>query len=281
MVRRRLFHILLPIIFGLAVSACSILNTPDKAVDYASIEQTVSAHLTQTFEAMPTATNTFTPVPTSTYTPEPTATDIPTATENLDEFLISRNEELTPTIPPEPTATIVFPDKADFVMVLPSPNQFVPDQHFYLTWQIKNTGTSTWSGKYDFHYSSGIQLADQTSYEITNVVEPGGLLTITMPAKAPSSEGTYQTTWVLENPDGIVFYNVYYTVIVGDQTFITEVPELNPTATVSSLEWMCTDPERSMVQGDGCLTYCSPEVVAEYEKNGVGCYALGERVKYE
>lgn len=244
---------------------------------------TAAFHITQTFEAQPTATETFTPVPTN--TPEPTATEEPTATavpaEDEEELLISRREDQATELPPEPTATAYFPDKADFVAALPSPNQFLPGQRFNLTWQLRNAGTTTWSGKYRFHYSEGIQLADQSSYSISESTDPGGVMTITMPATAPSQPGTYQCTWVLENPDGVPFYWVNYVTIVGDQTFITDVPELNPTETPSSLEWMCSDPDRSNIQGSGCQEYCSQPVVEQMAQSGLDCYAYGERVTYE
>ncbi len=276
--RKKLLVIIAICLFGGMLTSCSLFHTPDQTVDYKEIELTAAAHITQTFEALPTNTPTFTPEPTS--TPEPTATEIPTATEEPEEFLISRMEILPTEVPPEPTATAYFPDKADFVSALPSPNQFVPNQHFYLTWQLKNTGTSIWSGKYHFHYSDGIQLAEQSSYQINETVAPGGILSVTMPATAPDSLGTYKTTWVLENPDGIPFYYVNYVTIVGDQTYITAAPELNPTGTPSSFEWMCSDLERSRIQGDGCSGYCSPDTVLQMEINGMACYANGERVRY-
>ncbi|MBQ6520630.1 MAG: hypothetical protein IJI14_18135 [Anaerolineaceae bacterium] len=258
----------------LAFSACQSLHTPEP-IDYESIEKTAAYHITLTFEALPTNTPTYTPEPTNTFTPIPTDTAVPTPTEDLSSLIV-RNEE--PTVPPEPTATPYFPDKADFVSALPSPNQFVPNQHFNLTWQLKNIGTSTWSGKYHFYYNDGIKLADQSSYEITEIVEPGGVLTITLPATAPGDLGTYKTTWVLENPDGIPFYYINYITIVGEKTFITDVPVPVVTATPASLDWMCSDPDRSRIQGDGCLSYCSAEVIEQMQIKGMHCYAYGEQV---
>lgn len=284
---RRVFFISLTIIIGMVLSSCSILHTPDPTADYKILEQTAAARITQTFEAMPTATATFTPVPTN--TPEPTATTPPTPTEDTEAMLISRSEEdgdmlisrgtEVPTAVLEPTATIPFPDKAEFVAALPSPNQFLPNQRFNLTWQLKNTGTSTWSGKYRFYYSDGIQLADRDSFSIAENVEPGKVLTITMPATAPGSEGTYKTTWVLENPDGIPFYWVNFITIVGDKTFITQEPELAATVTPSSLEWMCSDVDRSRIQGDGCLEFCIGDTITQMEANGLFCYVDGERIR--
>lgn len=285
---RKLPFVILGLFFCLAFAGCTLFGPKEAPVDYHMLEQTAIIHLTQTFEAQPTSTSTNTPEPTA--TPVPTATEIPTEEPDLTmirrpeddggEFLISRPELSVPTDTPEPTATVYFPDKADFVSALPSPNQFLPGQHFYLTWQIKNTGTSTWSGKYRFNYQDGIHLADSDNYAIDQVVAPGETLTITMPATAPNELGTYKTTWVLENPDGIPFYYLNFTSIVGDRTFITAVPSLNPTATPASLSWMCSDPERSLIQGDGCTEYCVAPVVQQMESEGQQCYANGESVVY-
>ena len=162
--RKKISILIAVCLFGGVLTSCSLFHTPDQSVDYKEIELTAAAHITQTFEALPTNTSTFTPEPTN--TPEPTATEIPTATEEPEELLISRIEAIPTEVPPEPTATVYFPDKADFVSALPSPNQFTPNQHFYLTWQLTNTGTSTWSGKYNFHYSDGIKMADESRYEL-------------------------------------------------------------------------------------------------------------------
>ncbi len=270
------------LVFAALLTSCS--NKPEE-VDYAVLEQTAAVKITQTYEARPTETSTNTPAPTE--TPEPTATAVPTEdpeedlmiirnVEPDDEYMISRQDSAVAL----PTATIVFPDKAQFVSALPSPNQFVPNQHFYLTWEIKNTGTTTWSGKYQFFYSDGIHLADQDSYAINQTVAPGESLLITMPATAPDTVGTYKTTWTLQNPDGIAFYYLYFVAIVGDKTYITDVPALQPTGTPSSLEWMCSDANRSLQQGDGCADYCTESVVNEMAANGLTCFAFGAEVNY-
>ncbi len=264
---------------ALMASGCSLVGPKEESIDYKALEQTAAVHLTQTFEALPTSTSTFTPAPTN--TPEPTATEEPDPMiyDDEEELMIERIETQYSPTPIPPTATVYFPDKADFVSALPSPNQFVPGQRFYLTWQIKNSGTSTWSGKYRFYHSDGISLADQDSYEINEVVPPGGVLTISVPATAPDAQGSYQTTWTLENPDGIPFYYQYYTAIVGEKTFITAEPRLIASATPSSLDWMCSDPERSLIQGDGCTTYCTGMILTEMTNQGRTCYANGESVK--
>lgn len=219
--------------------------------------------ITGTWMARPTET----PIPTATPTETPTDTPVPT---------------LPLPIQPSagPTATIFFPDKADFVSVLPSPNLFTPGQTFVLTWQIKNIGISNWSGKYSFRHTDGVRLSTQTEYSINSIVAPNDTLTISLPSTAPETAGNYQTTWSIVNPDGIVFYNVYYNFTVGDTTYITSIPTGAVTATPSSLYWMCTDAERSKVQGGGCKDYCSIQTINTLLNEGLTCYSAGLKVEY-
>ena len=229
-------------------------------------EETAFAAATQTCEALPTDTPTPTPIPTN--TPEPTATAfiIPTA----DESLITREQE---------TETPLFPDKAQYGSMLPSPNQFTPGQNFYVTWEIKNIGTSSWTGAYTLYHSDGYALTNQETYPIDTVVAPGETLTLSMYATAPMEPGNYQTTWSIKNPDGIFFYSIYYNFIVGENTYITALPEGELTATPSAEWWMCTDPERSLIRGNACEAYCNPDVIRNLNQEGKTCYVNGVPVQ--
>lgn len=213
----RHFICLFSIILG--ISACSHIPQENKYDLYTQAAQTISVNLTETAAAMP-------PTPTTTTTPTNTPTVLPTNPIILIPTAIS-NTEVTP------TSNIINPYQVEFLSVEPYPNQFTPGQKFRLTWQLKNIGTATWSGKYKFAYHKGIQLADQSIYEINQIVQPGQTLIITMPSTAPAEYGTYQTEWSFSNPEGITFYYVYYTVVVGDQTFITSEPTLVPSETPS------------------------------------------------
>jgi len=207
--------------FLISIAACSHIPQEKKFTIYTEAAQTIAVNLTETARSIP-PTPTFTASPSNTPTSLPTNNPIiliPTAVVNIEAT---------------PTANIINPYQVEFINVEPYPNQFTPGQKFKLTWQLKNIGTATWSGKYKFAYHKGIQLADQSSYEINQVVQPGQTLIVTMPSTAPLEYGTYQTEWSFSSPEGITFYYVYYTVIVGDQTFITSEPTVIASETPSS-----------------------------------------------
>ncbi len=241
-------------------SACAHVPQTTKANLYTEAAGTVVAQLTETAAAIPpTATEV---IPTETLTPVPT---------QLQIVLPTAAQEAQPA--PTATASVVNPYQVEFVSAEPSPNQFTPGQAFTLTWCLKNIGTATWSGKYTFAFNNkGVQLANQSSYPINTVVAPGETLTISMPATAPADFGTYQTEWVFSTPEGVKFYYVYYNVIVGEKTFITSEP--TTTATPSDLAWMCTNPDRSNIQGAGCEEFCAINKIS-LNNDGKTCYAFG------
>ena len=256
---------LIVILFVLLLPACTNMPQDMKESIYTEAAQTLIIQLTETAAAI-TPSETATVIPSSTPTEEPTVTTAPIVIPT-----IASNVTVAPT-----TSTADNPYKAEFVWVDPYPNQFIPGQKFTLTWQLKNVGTATWSGKYHFYHNKGIQLADQSSYSIDTVVAPGEILTISMPATAPSTFGTYQTEWAFANPEGVQFYYVYYTAIVGEQTFVTDQPGA-PTSTPNSLYWMCSDPDRSNIQGNGCEEYCHLNG-RSMDQDGVKCYSFGNLI---
>lgn len=267
--RLHLSRLILLICAALILSACS--HQPDSATLYTEAAATIIAEQTETAAAAsPTPLPTETPAPTDTVEPTVDAIVLPTMPA-IAEI------PLTEAVPTEDPGR-ENPYKAEVVEIGPSPNQFLPGQQFTWTISLKNTGTVTWSSKYTFSYSKGIQLANQGSFPIDTVTPPGGILTINMKATAPTQEGTHQTEWKFTNPEGIAFYYIYYNVIVGDTTFITpEAATTAPTATPNSLDWMCSDAARSNIQQQGCDEYCRNNA-ATMLQNGKNCYSYGVHI---
>lgn len=246
------------VVFILCLSSCANIPQVTKDSLYTEAANTIVVQLTETAAALPPTVTVFVPVEISAPTPTTPVILIPSAVTIIQST---------------PTNSITNPYQVEFVSAEPSPNQFTPGQTFTLTWRLKNIGTATWSGKYVFAFNKkGIQLANQSSYAINTVVAPGETLVISMPAIAPSDYGTYQTEWSFSTPEGIRFYYVYYSVIVGDTTFITSEPTV--TITPSSLSWMCTNSERSNVQGSGCEEFCSINKLS-LNNEGQTCYVFG------
>lgn len=159
---------------------------------------TVIANLTLTAPTAtpvtPTATVTNTPLPTNTSMPTntplpPTATWVP--------WTLTPAQTSTPTTQPY---SCTINDKS------PSDNtEFDAGASFDGRWTVTNTGSQTWNAAdYDLTYESGTDMHDGTkSYDLTSDVASGGSYTAVVDLKAPSSSGTYTTTYSIRG-NGIV-----------------------------------------------------------------------------
>ncbi|MDX1417221.1 MAG: NBR1-Ig-like domain-containing protein [Candidatus Promineifilaceae bacterium] len=88
---------------------------------------------------------------------------------------------------------------------------------FSTTWTFKNSGESTWDGRYEFAYSdiahpsttmvSRSPLDTDLAHSITAVgappqVKPGQEMHLTLQFRAPNAPGAYGSNWQLQAPDG-------------------------------------------------------------------------------
>lgn len=260
--------------FILISAVCSVLtgciHSPNNESIYTQAAITIAAELTSTALAWsPTPPPTDTPLPTETPAPTQEPMVLPTMPVQID---VPLSEQTTPT-----TVMAENPYKAEVASISPFPNQFLPGQKFTWTISLKNIGSTTWSGKYGFSYSKGVQLANSSSVQIDTVTPPGGILTLNLPATAPDQLGTHQSEWKLTRPDGVAFFYIYYNAIVGDTTFITSEPNAPATQTPNTLEWMCSDAGRSNIQQAGCEEFCRTNAAVMLSK-GKPCYSYGNQI---
>ena len=238
----------------LAFTACS--NTPNKVVQLNTEAAATAAEIiTQTAAAI---TPTDTAVP-PTETPNYTATPIilPTILRYAETVAIA-------TVVSGQPATGLY-NGGELIGFSPASNiQVTPKQAFYLSVQIKNTGTTYWNTSYKIIHSGGTQMSYATSYPLTGDVASGGTYTASIYMTAPENYGTYTQTWTLVDAYNATVLTFSYNVIVGTTSIITSVPTLTPTITLTSqatayssqLDYMCSDAARSIEQGQGCEDYC-------------------------
>ena len=144
----------------------------------------------------------------ATYTPAPTLppqntlvpTKAPTATQN-------------------PTSTFVpIPcDRADFIadVTIPDNSVISPGSTFTKTWRLKNSGSCAWTTNYKLVYSSGQQMGGAASTALPGNVNPGQTIDLSVAMTAPSTSGTQQGYWRLQNASG----GAFGWGINGDQAF--------------------------------------------------------------
>jgi hypothetical protein len=164
-----------------------VQTQPPQAV-FTAAAQTAQVRMTEMAAVTPTQPAT------PTFTVEPTQAVTPTAT-------------MTATIPLTGTVTVTGTDKLEFVrdVTVPDGTQFTPGEAFVKTWQLKNTGTSTWTPQYALVYSSGEQMGAPASIPLSGETSPGGTLDVTANLTAPQAAGSYFGFWMLRGPSGKLF----------------------------------------------------------------------------
>jgi hypothetical protein len=195
---------------------------------YTAAAQTLTAQQTQAAQGTPiilpsvtspaaTATSTSPVVLADTETPlPPTFTPVPTNTP----------------IPPTPTETPIPCDRGQFVkdITVPDNTEIAAGSTFVKTWQLKNTGSCTWTSGYNIVFYSGDAMSGPASAQLTNgTVPPGSTVDISVTLIAPSTPGTYKGNWRLRNAGGTTFG-------IGsnaDQSFWVQIKSVSPTPTPS------------------------------------------------
>lgn len=172
------------------------------------IPPTIDANQLFTQAAMTVVAQLTQDAPPATQTPAPTLTPAFTSTP-LGGAL--------PTLPPLSTlpslatparAALNIADKAMYITQSPSDNATVQaGKVFNITWRLRNTGTTTWNTNYTYRFFAARNKIPTSAngYNLTTSVPPNGEVDITVVATAPSTAGSYDTQWVLTNPEGTNF----------------------------------------------------------------------------
>ena len=99
-----------------------------------------------------------------------------------------------------------FSDSASFIsdITLPDGSIVSPNQALTKTWQIKNTGSTTWGDGYKLVFLRGDRMNSPLEINVP-VTSPGSITNISVPITAPSVSGSYKGYWQLRNPQGTYF----------------------------------------------------------------------------
>ncbi len=115
-----------------------------------------------------------------------------------------------------------------------------PGESFVKTWRLLNAGNCAWNSNYSVVWFSGEQFADDRSYTIDHVVQPGTTIDISIEMTAPQTTGTYQSNWKLQNSGGQLFgigptgnSPFWVRIIVPSVITVTVTPTVTPTKTPS------------------------------------------------
>lgn len=172
---------------ALATATLSPFQSEEELMETAIAQVTEAAFLTQA--VMPTATATSTP------TSLPEITQIPTI-------------ERSPTPAPSPTSYLVCNKAAagvPFDVSVPDGSQMYAGQEFIKTWRVVNQGSCKWTRLYKLVYFSQNAMGAVQEQYLPGEVLPGQAIDLSVTFYAPIIPGTYQSNWMLMDPDGKLF----------------------------------------------------------------------------
>ena len=177
--------------------------TPDVALVRTSAAGTVVSQFTLTAAA-------FTPtpsIPTNTTAPQATAPPAGTATATSAVVAQVTNASGTPE---------ALCDSLAYVADVNVPDNTVmsPGQDFIKTWRVKNNGICEWGAGYVLAYAGYSEQMAGQFVALTDVVQSGEEVEVSVQFKAPAQAGTYLSAWQMRNPAGVTFEEIVFVKII-------------------------------------------------------------------
>ena len=168
------------IILSLIVLACTI-SSGGGLSENERLQTAVAQTVTAAAQAQPQPQDTQSPLPTITMAPTNTQQSAPTNT-------------------PQPC------NKAEFVSETILDNtEFDTGENFVKSWRLKNIGTCTWNTSYQLVFSEGDKMGGASTINLTQSVDPGEQVDISVNLTAPASASTYKGFWKVRDDEGEYF----------------------------------------------------------------------------
>jgi hypothetical protein len=199
---------------AILIAGCGSANppsqepTPDVAAIRTSAASTVVSQFTLTAAA-------FTPTPRS----APTDTSAP---EGATAGATAGATNTAATGQPQAQVTntqgtsLALCDNLEFVadVTVPDDTTMSPGQDFLKTWRVKNAGSCPWGDGYELVYADYANEMSGQPQAITQVVQPGQEVEVSVQFTAPDAIGEYLSAWQMSNPAGVTFPEAIYVRII-------------------------------------------------------------------
>lgn len=197
---------MLVMLIALLVTACGSSGTPsdEPTPDVAAIRTSAASTVVSQFTLTAAA---FTPTPS-----EPTETSAPEATNTTAATATVPFAQVT-----DASGTVIaLCDSLDFVadVNVPDDTNMSPGQDFVKTWRVKNTGSCPWGEGYELVYAGYANEMDGQAQALTQVVQPGQEVELSVQFTAPDQIGEYLSAWQMSNPRGVTFPEAIYVRII-------------------------------------------------------------------
>jgi hypothetical protein len=197
------------LIATVVVTACGGSNTPqsgEPTPDVAAVRTSAASTVVSQFTLTAAA---FTPTPSQpaeTAAPEETGTASTVAAATLSGVQVTNALG----------TTVALCDSLEFVadVNIPDDTNMAPGQDFLKTWRVKNTGSCPWGEGYELVYADYADDMSGQPQPLTEVVQPGQEVEISVQFTAPDQIGNYLSAWQMENPAGVTFEEIIFVRII-------------------------------------------------------------------
>lgn len=198
------------LIATMMIAGCGSANTPqeqDPTPDVAVIRTSAASTVVSQFTLTAAAFTPTTSLPT-----EPAGT----ATASTPQGTSTATTQPVAQVTNAQGTTVALCDSLEFVadVNIPDDTNMAPGQDFLKTWRVKNTGSCPWEAGYELVYAGYADRMDGQPQQLTQVVQPGQEVEISVQFTAPGEIGEYLSAWQMSNPRGVTFPEAIYVRII-------------------------------------------------------------------
>jgi hypothetical protein len=199
------------VLVTMLAAACGAADTPgqDPTPDIAAVRTSAASTVVSQFTLTAAA---FTPTPSRPTESTAAAVTNTATTATTSTTATSPFAQVT-----DASGTVVaLCDSLDFVadVNVPDDTNMSPGQDFLKTWRVKNTGSCPWGAGYKLVYADYENDLSGQFQPLTQVVQPGQEVELSVQFKAPDDVGVYLSAWQMSNPRGVTFPEAIYVRIV-------------------------------------------------------------------
>jgi len=169
--------------------------------------------------------------------PTPAATQTPSAIFAPQPSALSSATVLptplalaTPTPPPRPPATSLCQNNASFIedLTIPDGTQVLPGEALDKRWSVSNSGSCDWGPDYRL-VQVGTSEIQGPAEEALFPASAGSTAVWEVALVAPSAPGEYLGRWQARAPDGTLFGDEVFVLIIVAEPEPTATPTVTPT----------------------------------------------------
>ncbi|HWQ45247.1 MAG TPA: NBR1-Ig-like domain-containing protein [Longilinea sp.] len=126
-------------------------------------------------------------------------------TDQTPATMLNGEAGFSPTASATPSDCLIASAGVPLDVTIPDDTVMEPGSLFLKTWRLVNSGVCAWQPGTQVMWYGGDLLGAPLLQSLTTVVQPGGVVEISVQMQAPQQAGEYTGYWILTSPDGQPF----------------------------------------------------------------------------